>query len=194
MSKVFFIGYNKTATYSLHKLFSHSGYKSCHANYARKVIALTMKENFESNKPLLTNLEGPSCYLDIVYCDHSTYVEANQYFKTLDEQYPNSYFVLQTRNVDEWIKSRMNHMPKKPFSERAMSALNLKNEEDLINYWKDLRENHYKEVRNYFKNNNRYVEFDIDNDDISKLIRHVRKDFTLKEKHWGRHNVTKGRK
>ena len=72
-----------------------------------------------------------------------------------------------------------------------MAALKLKTEQELVAYWKNLRQNHYKEVRNYFKNNNRYLEFDIDNDDISKLIDHVSKDYKLKKEHWGRHNVTK---
>ena len=190
-SKVFFIGFNKTATVSFHNLFKFSGYDSCHNNLHGRNIALLMQDNLIANNSLLRSLEDKDCYSDMTYCDHNIYLEANQYFKTLDKQYPNSYFVLQTRNVDDWIESRMNHaISYNPFSERAMSSLKLKNEDDLISCWKDIRETHYKEVRAYFKDNKRYTEFDIDNDNISKLINHVKEDYNLQEKHWGKYHIT----
>jgi hypothetical protein len=35
--------------------------------------------------------------------------DAKDYYKQLDNDYPNSKFILNTRNVDKWIQSRIKH-------------------------------------------------------------------------------------
>jgi len=191
--KVFFIGFNKTATTAFHRLFTSSGYISfhhCTRQNKKENIANIIQKNYIGNLPLLKGLENADCLLDMIFSNYSQYLEANKYFQQFNEQYPNSFFILQIRNEDDWIQSRFNHKSKPSFVKRARSALNCKDNEELIKRWKEIRSNHFHKVRNYFSNSNNFIEYDIDKDNISKIINFLSPQFTLKKKFWQKHNVT----
>jgi len=191
--KVFFIGFNKTATTSLHRLFIDSGYVSyhhCKRQNKKENIANIIDKNFKNNLPLLTNLETADCLIDMILSNKNRYLEANKYFKQLHQQYPDSYFILQLRNEDDWIKSRLKHRSKPSFAKRSISALGLKNIEELIHFWKEMRLNHFNNVRDYFRNSKNFIEYDIDKDNILQLIDFLSPHFELKKEHWKKHNAT----
>lgn len=78
--KIFFIGYNKTATCSIHNLLINNGIKVQHnSNW-------NLKE-YEA------------------FCDCG---DLND-FKNLYKLYPNAYFILNTRNIKCWLLSRLKH-------------------------------------------------------------------------------------
>jgi hypothetical protein len=191
--KVFFIGFNKTATTSLHRLFLDSGYISFHhtkRQNKKENIANIIDKNFKNNLPLLTNLETADCLIDMILSNNNRYLEANKYFRQLHQQYPDSYFILQIRNEENWIKSRLKHRSKPSFAKRSISALGLKNTDELIQFWKAMKSNHFTDVRNYFCNSKKFIEYNIDKDDISKLINFLSPHFQLKKEHWKKHNAT----
>lgn len=79
--KIFVIGFNKTATTSLHYLFLRNGKKSQHEKK--------------------WNLEKYDCFSD---GDTKTINVVNLY-----EKYPSSIFILNTRNLRHWLTSRFKH-------------------------------------------------------------------------------------
>jgi len=80
--KIFVIGFNKTATTSIHNFFSKNGLSALHAGDSPWKI-----EKFQ-------------CFSD----------NGNKRdWKKLSETYPNSIFILNTRRMDKWIISRSKH-------------------------------------------------------------------------------------
>lgn len=191
--KVFFIGFNKTATTSLNGLFKDSGYVTYHNVKHRRSktnLAKVIHENYVANKKLLTGLDDGEVFSDMIFSTFEHYIEANKYYRILDQQYPESYFILQTRNENAWIQSRLNHKFKPSFIERCKSALNINSTEELINYWIDIRRKHHTEVKEYFSNSKQFLEFNIDTNNIETLKNFVAPNYVLNTAYWKRRNVT----
>jgi hypothetical protein len=116
-SKVFTIGFNKTGTSSIHHLFLEAGLKSQH----------------KSGK---WDLDDFQCF-----CDGSHHKGA---FKDYDRKYPHSTFILNTRPLGNWLKSRSKHCcsRKKTWGwppDRAQYAKWIRN-----------RDEHFLDVMNHF--------------------------------------------
>ena len=79
-SKIFFLGYNKTATCSIYQLMTTNGIKCQHDS----------KWDIDKYR---------------AFCDCGDL----QDYKKLYEMYPNSYFILNTRNIKDWLLSRLKH-------------------------------------------------------------------------------------
>jgi len=194
MNKVFFIGFNKTGTTSIHNLFVKTGYRSLHyaTKEKEKFLALVVANNFNNGEKLLTGIENFDAYSDFNYIYDGTFIESASYFKTLDEQYPNSYFILQTRDEKDWLNSRLKHVTEhgEYYADIVMKTLKL-DKESLIRQWQDTRRRHHRVVESYFKDYEKFIKFDIDSDNISKLVDFLSDDYLLNAKHWKTYNVTK---
>jgi hypothetical protein len=188
MNKVFFLGFNKTATCALHELFLNSGYNSCHERDGDKHLAKIMHENHIQNKNVLDTIDQYEVYSDLNYNKENVFLEGNEFYKELDEQYPNSYFILQFRDVKSWIESRSNH--NNNYIERARTGLKLKTIADVKLHWKKTRHETHKDIKQYFDCNKRFMTFNINKDDIYKVINHVKDDYVLDAKHFNKVNVT----
>ncbi|WP_296696971.1 sulfotransferase [Thiocapsa sp. UBA6158] len=184
--KVFFIGFNKTGTTSLHELFASSGYKSYHHNLDGWNLAVNMEKNSLEGKALLAGFDDADVYSDLTYLSDTHYIEGNRYFEALHAEYPNAYFILQTRNEDDWIRSRFNHYL---FASRICTALNLP-PEAVEPYWRDQWASHTQRAKAHFRDYDRFMCFDIDRDRIEELIEFVKPDFVLDPRFWGKRNQT----
>ena len=104
--KVFCIGLNKTGTTSLHRALTILGYNSVHAKTKDGInIKTTIKQNFRQGNDILTSLEKYDAFSDWDLDDSSHLI-----FKEFYNQYPNSKFILNTRNMDSWLDSREKHV------------------------------------------------------------------------------------
>jgi hypothetical protein len=146
-----------------------------------------MKRNKEQNKPLLKGYEKYSFFSDMEHFDDDMGVFYSHiyYYELLDKQYPNSKFILNTRNVDNWIKSRLNHKFSGItgyYASYIMSRLNL-NSEQLLDKWRLEWDNHHTEVKEYFKRrDDDFLIFDIEYDDPQKIVNFFKKFYAL-DKH-----------
>lgn len=131
--KFFIIGFNKCATTTIDCLFKNNNISSYHYGQKHKI------QNWRDL------LDKYKCFSDIVF-DIKT-------IKELDKKYPNSLFILNTRGLKKWIISRFEH--------GAYNAIILKKgshdyypfSEELMISWIKKRNNYYKDVLEYFKNN-----------------------------------------
>lgn len=178
MNKIFIIGFNRTGTRTLHNYFDKNGIMSLHWEYGR--LAKRIKYNFENNIPLLTGYDKYIVYSDME--DHYNYNYAHiTYFKELDKQYSNSKFILNIRNVDNWIKSRNNHMDGK-YKDYFIFRLGMTLDELNVK-WKEEYYQHYNNVVNYFKDTDKLLIFDIEKDKVNK-INYFFKDLKLNSKYY----------
>lgn len=86
-NKVFCIGFNKTGTSSLHKLFEDLGLKSWHGYYSHVPVS------------------------DPLYLQFQCFSDGDQHdFALLDRTFPGSRFILTTRRFEDWLVSRIRHI------------------------------------------------------------------------------------
>lgn len=131
---LFAIGLNKTGTTSLHFALTLLGYKCCH--WISDTFSDDTANLIDNNLPLPFD----------AYTDVESVITR---FKQLDLQYPNAAFILTTRNLADWISSRSRHVIRNR-TENAKGA-NHKWTTIDVDLWKREREEHHKEVLQYFK-------------------------------------------
>ncbi len=191
LPKIFVIGHNKTGTTSLHKLFEKNGYKSLHFEYG--FLSHKIKMNFLSNMPLLNGIEESHLYSDIE-CPNGISYEYNL-FPQLDLQNPNSYFIYNYRNIDDWISSRIKHNfgtylfnCKKNL--QKYYGLKLGSDKDVIDYWKNLYFKHEGYIKKYFAGKSNLIFLNIDDEDSKKNLCKYLKElgFKIKEETLGEYN------
>ena len=87
--KIIFVGFNKTASSSIHKLFLENNYKSKHTVH-----------NFEKEIQKYDVLSDPGNLNDIEHVIN---------YKNIYRKYPQSIFILNTRSLHDWLISRSKH-------------------------------------------------------------------------------------
>ena len=118
--KYFVIGFNKTATSTIHNLFIKNNISSFHNNNWQLIWD---DENYDS------------------FSDNGN----SQDIEKLYNKYDNSIFILNLRELDKWLISRVEH----GFRTKQPWAYNI-NDNKIID-WVLQRENHYKFVLDFFK-------------------------------------------
>ena len=180
---VFLIGFNKTATRSLDYLFSSNGFPSVHYDEGR--LALRMLENLVNNKKIFDGYDNNfKVYSDMIFINDCIDVQCNKFFRIMDRDYPQSYFIYNKRDTEDWVQSRLRHREGgRSFIEMSMNIYNTKDTDEVKNIWKEEKKNFESELRKYFKGMDRYLEIDIQIDNvcssISKLL-----NIKLNCEHW----------
>ncbi len=168
MTRIIQIGFNKCGTGSLHQFFRSNGLRSAH--YQQGKLANTVFTNYSQGRPLLAGLEQFDALTDMewVTAKEAKYV-ANRFFRQLHAENPQAVFVLNTRNVDRWLQSRLRHNNGSYLS-RYRCLLDLTSSEIMAQWEKDYFA-HIEAVTEYFKlyPDARFVHIDIDNDSPEKL-------------------------
>lgn len=118
--KYFVIGFNKTATSTLHNLFLKNNLKSQHGK----------SKTWDTSKY--------DCFSDIT--------SGHKIWKELDKKYKNAIFILNVRELDEWLISRFKH------GERANKKPNWAYPctPELCEKWIYLREKTHLEILDFF--------------------------------------------
>ncbi|MFA0813010.1 sulfotransferase [Microbulbifer epialgicus] len=164
--KVFQIGFNKCGTTSLNHFFSRNGYKAIHWDYGN--LALKLEENSQLGRPLLSAYEEYNFFSDMELVTSERCLYAfEKYFQELDRQYPDSYFILNTRPVDKWINSRLKHGGGSYL--RRFQDIYSCDREEVILHWKHEWYRHHSTVLQYFYGRENFLLFDIETDGGDKL-------------------------
>lgn len=160
---IFIIGYNKTATTALHGLFQASGFASAHWLHGK--LAADMLANLAHGRRILHGYDETfSVFSDMTFVDAHTIIEGNEYFQRLDEDYPGARFIYNYRNVDDWVRSRRQHVngAGELFIERYKRAIGLVSDEAVIEFWKRRRERHEARLADYFTSPGKLLYLNID--------------------------------
>jgi len=163
--KIFIIGFNKTGTKTLDTYFKKNKIPSIH--WAKGQLAQQIKHNHEKGIELLINYKRFIVFSDMEDFSNLNYAHVT-YFKELDKTYPDSKFILNIRDVDNWIESRNNHSRGR-YLKILCQKLNLTKQE-LNQKWKDDFYNHKKNVITYFSDKpNKLLIYDIEKDSPQKI-------------------------
>jgi len=167
--RTFIIGFNRTGTRSLDAFFASNGQSSVHWDQGR--IARKIKNNYKNNLPLLKDYPDINVFGDIEDYKRLNYAHMD-YFKDLYNQYPDSKFILNTRDMETWIKSRNHHL-KGYYVIELCKILGIDREE-INRRWRKDYADHHKSVTEFFKDKpGSMVIFDIEKDNIQKIVEFI---------------------
>jgi hypothetical protein len=188
-AKIFFIGFNKCGTTAIHRLMRNSGIRSVHWEHNDENIAVEIEKRVHCVNELRYYLRRWTAYSDISYSTEERCIDGNRYFRTLAAAYPEGFFVLNDRDEDRWIKSRLSHR-KGTYLARAIKRLG-KTEAEIIDLWRHQFREHRAEVLEFFGNAPNFLHFRIDADDIQALVNFLRPSYSVDKTQWGTVNRTK---
>ena len=188
---IIFLGFNKTATTSIHKLFHDNGVPSVHWDQGR--LAKTMLLNSIEGKRVLAGYEEEfQVFSDMLYRTRGFWFEGNSLFRQIAKDYPSARFIYNFRPMEEWLQSRLSHRGRiddLTFLDHHLILLRTKSTRDVLDYWRLTRERLEEDLRRFFCANKNYMEIDIND----KLIVQKIQSFTgipLNQKLWRIHNST----
>ena len=191
LPKIFVIGFNKCGTTSFHHFFKQNGLSSFHwgGNSSKSNGGLILLNNFMLGNDLLEGIGHYDAYSDLSFANELIYVEGCRFFKEIYDQYQDAYFILNTRPVDKWLASRLNH-GNGSLKKRSMSVYNC-SEIELKSIWDKQYQKHCDDVRAFFKQNKgNFLEFDIEKDLPGRLVEFLSKIADLEIKYWTIKNIT----
>jgi len=180
---IFCIGFNKCGTTSLFKYFQANGIPSIHNAQGR--LALGMLVNMINGKPIFEGFDKRfRCFSDMVYVNDRIAIEGNVHFRTMDRDYPGSYFIYNSRNMEKWLNSKAKWIgPAGSYIERYKKILQTHKDEDVIAHWRAKRLAFEAEMRAYFHGRSNILEVDIEDqscpDQISAFL-----GMNLNAAHW----------
>lgn len=186
--KVFQIGMNKTGTRSIFMLFKRSGYKSAH--WAKGRIAEDIARASAADETPLGDWDDTVLFTDMESV-HGEWepIEGYGYFAFLEQKFPDAKFILNTRDVNAWLVSRMLHREGKYF--RYFVRHYATNDPiEIMQRWKQSWVDHHEKVRAYFADKpGKLLEFQLGVDEGEKLRDFFAPEIALDLAHWG--NETK---
>jgi hypothetical protein len=191
MTRVFQIGFNKCGTRSLYRLFADNSIPSLHWHTDQGKIAKKMLINFLNGEYIIPKeYESIIFFSDLedVYGSNYLPIFSYRFYREIFYQFPDAKFILNTRPLDEWINSRVEHDNGK-YLNHCLHTLKISKLE-LINQWKSHFLNHSQEVKMFFKNKReKLLIFDISKDNVSKVINFF-PELNLQPKYWQK--ISKG--
>lgn len=185
------IGFNKTGTTSIHRLFQQAGLKSAHWDEGK--LAKTMMLNVLEGRPVFEGYDRDfDVFSDMVYRTDSFWFEGNSLFRQIAMDYPNARFIYNTRDIDDWVKSRANHSEQVDgqtvlaLFEKILGTTDI----ELINkHWRDVRLRFESDIKAFFNGKENFLEIQINEPDFAtKLGAFV--DMDVPENAWKQYNKT----
>lgn len=172
--KIFVIGPNKCGTQTIYYGFLGNKVSSLHYGTHDRSIASIMYENRKLGRKLMYGLEEFDFFADMedIYAPERPLYAAFELFKELDAQYPNSKFILNTRDKTKWLISRFGHndpISGVSYVEYLCSRYQI-TPEQLLARWSKEWDDHHAAVRAYFVDRpGDLLEYNIETDDPQKI-------------------------
>jgi hypothetical protein len=166
--KLFFIGFNKCGTRSLHQYFLDCGLDSYHGG-ATGDTHMAVLINVALGEPALRGLAPHDVYLDLG--------AVQSQFQYLDRDYPGNKFVLNIRDVNRWLVSRLNHL-----NGRYVEFMNLYYGMNLtwpewVERWRGEFMAHERAAIEHFRGRDaNFLRFDVETDQLTDLISFIGSD------------------
>ncbi|HEY1613341.1 MAG TPA: sulfotransferase [Rhizomicrobium sp.] len=162
LPRVFTIGFNKCGTRTIHWYFKSNGYEAVHWDSGN--LADSIFKNLINSEPLLSGYEEFEIFSDMENITGDFAFEAYKLYAYLDSGYPGSAFILNTRDIENWIRSRLEH-GNGGYARKWKRLLNLETERELIVHWRQDWERHHEKAERYFaQTGSRFLKFNIEVD------------------------------
>lgn len=168
-NRVFQIGFNKCGTRTLHRFLERNGFRAMHWDRGR--LAQRIYRNLTNGAPLIQGYEAFDVLTDMEYITREFAFEAYKLFPQLADECPDALFVLNTRDREDWLRSRFDHR-QGAYAKTWKAVLGVKDDESLAALWRADWDRHHERVITFFAGRNlRFLRFDIANDSPELIAR-----------------------
>jgi hypothetical protein len=188
--KIFQIGFNRCGTKTIHNYLTVNGVRSVHWDHGH--LAKRIFTNLTEGTELLTGYEDFDAFTDMEYLGASgTYLAAYKLFPYLAAQYPDAVFILNTRNREDWIRSRLQHGSDLTYAPRHMLHHNVNSASELAERWRADWDQHHRRVVEFFEGKPyRFFVCRIETD-LPDLLNAMLPECQLESKYYGVRNQSK---
>ena len=146
--KIFQIGFNRCGTRTIHGYLAANGLRSIHwddGRLARRIFA-----NLANGDDLLAGYSYFDVFTDMEYLDDLNHLEAYKLFPYLAAQYPDAVFILNTRDREDWIRSRL-RFRKGGYAARYKRHLGIASDQKLADAWREEWDHHHRRAVEFFE-------------------------------------------
>jgi hypothetical protein len=151
-----------------HIFFEANGFPAVHWDSER--LAQNMAYNLRTGKKILDgHYSELKVFSDMISLTGPERIEANGYFREMDSHYPGSFFILNNRDTSAWLLSRERHNQGN-FLLKNLTHMNTTDINLVRETWRSEKEAHEKEVREYFRGRQNFLEVDIDSNRIPERL------------------------
>jgi len=198
LPKVVAIGFNKCATRSLAMLFARSGHPAVHQKLPqrwrwRRKLGGIMRANHQAGLPVFFGIDIYTFYGDLIDSNQRYTFDGNSLFREIIADYPDTILLLNWRDQDAWIRSRLSHGHGE-FAVREQRLRGLKSQEALVAQWRQEWDRHLAAVRTFMAAQpGQLIEFNIDRDPIESLIARL-PSYGLQAEHFSDIGRSRGRR
>lgn len=187
--RIFQIGFNKCGTRTFFKFLRNNGIKSVH--YRRGELARTIHDNINSGRQPLEGIDKWVGYTDMQEVKITSVIEACDHYRSLAAYYPRSYFILNTRNKERWIQSRLNHGQDQNYGSRYRQGLGLATIDETVAVWSRIWDQHHDEAPRFFaQTGQHFLLYDIEKDTPDRLSDFLSPDFQTDPSTFGHEGKT----
>ncbi|HEY8698306.1 MAG TPA: sulfotransferase [Rhizomicrobium sp.] len=130
--RIFQIGFNRCGTRTLSRFFRDNGLQTVHWDEGR--LARRLFYNLEEGRPLIDGYADRDVFTDMEMLTSKVYLEGYKLFPILARENPDATFILNTRDRERWIQSRLAHGAGN-YLQRYMHAHDLDSETGVIRHW-----------------------------------------------------------
>ena len=179
--KVIQIGFNKCGTRSMYRFFAKNKLSGVH--WAQGVVARDMLINLTTGKAPFHGHEEHVFYSDLMGPLGVPVIEGQFYYREMYEAYPDALFILNTREEDSWIRSRMRHLD---LVGRFKKHYRLGSNPDVEALWREQWRAHHAGVTAFFADKpSQFCLFDIEKHDGGTLSAFVEPHYKTDPAKWG---------
>jgi hypothetical protein len=145
--KIFQIGFNRCGTRTIHDYFAANRIRSVHWDEGR--LARRIFANLANGDDLLAGYTYFDVFTDMEWLDGIHHCEAYKLFPYFAAQYPDAVFILNTRDREDWIRSRFAHGDGQ-YAVRYKRHVGVASDEKLAEIWRTEWDRHHRRVTDFF--------------------------------------------
>lgn len=145
--KIIQIGFNKCGTRSIARLLGWAGLPG--VDWKRGKLARNAAARMAKGEPPFADYPGAIGFTDIenMRVFEPPMVEFYKHYAYMYQHYPDAYFILNTRDKEKWLISRMNH---KNYIWKYRWFYKIWSREEIIRRWSSDWDEHHTAVQNFF--------------------------------------------
>lgn len=150
--KIFQIGFNRCATRAIEQFFAGHGYQTAHWEFGN--LAKDLEADLAAGRRPLLNWQDTDVFTDMEFLTESTHIEGFRHFRKLYWAYPDALFILNTRNIENWLRSRIKHADGF-FLTAYQNQKGYSSKGRVIDDWRKNWLRHHLDVMDFFTKNRR---------------------------------------
>ncbi|MCT8161207.1 sulfotransferase [Pseudoruegeria sp. SHC-113] len=149
---MFQIGFNRCGTRAIGRFLEHHGYRAAHWEFGQ--LARDLQSDLAAGRRPLAGWAEVDVFTDIEQVDESGLIEGFREFRALHAAYPKALFVLNTRDVEAWLRSRARHA-EGAYLQSYRKHRGLPHRHAVLDAWRRDWFAHHLDVIDYFSGPNR---------------------------------------